>query len=38
MSLKRGIDKAVEAATNFIANTSREIKDKKELPGRFHLG
>jgi chaperonin GroEL len=31
MGLKRGIDKAVEAATNFIANTSREIKDKKEI-------
>lgn len=31
MSLKRGIDKAVEAATGFIANSSREIKDKKEI-------
>ncbi len=31
MSLKRGIDKAVEAAVNFVANTSREIKDKKEI-------
>lgn len=31
MSLKRGIDKAVEAAVNFIGNTSREITDKKEI-------
>jgi len=31
MSLKRGIDKAVEAAVNFVANSSREIKDKKEI-------
>jgi len=31
MSLKRGIDKAVEACVKFIADTSREIKDKKEI-------
>ncbi len=31
MSLKRGIDKAVESAVNFIASTSREIVDKKEI-------
>jgi chaperonin GroEL len=31
MSLKRGIDKAVEAAVNYVANSSREIKDKKEI-------
>ncbi|MCL2025645.1 MAG: chaperonin GroEL [Leptospirales bacterium] len=31
MSLKRGIDKAVEAATAFISGFSREIKDKKEI-------
>jgi chaperonin GroEL len=31
MSLKRGIDKAVEAAVKFIGDTSREIKDKKEI-------
>jgi len=31
MDLKRGIDKAVEASVNFIASTSREIKDKKEI-------
>jgi len=31
MSLKRGIDKAVEAAVNFIGNTAREITDKKEI-------
>ncbi len=31
MSLKRGIDKAVEAAVNFISSSSREIKDKKEI-------
>src|SRR5574344_1365953 len=31
MSLKRGIDKAVEAATSFIAGSAREIKDKKEI-------
>ena len=31
MSIKRGIDKAVEAATKFISDTSREIKDKKEI-------
>ena len=31
MSLKRGIDKAVEAAMAFISEFSREIKDKKEI-------
>lgn len=31
MSLKRGMDKAVEATVKFIADTSREIKDKKEI-------
>ncbi len=31
MDLKRGIDKAVEAAVNYIASTAREIKDKKEI-------
>ncbi|TAL39196.1 MAG: chaperonin GroEL [Spirochaetes bacterium] len=31
MSLKRGMDKAVEASVKFIADTSREIKDKKEI-------
>ncbi|HOP28634.1 MAG TPA: chaperonin GroEL [Spirochaetota bacterium] len=31
MDLKRGIDKAVEAAVNYVASTSREIKDKKEI-------
>jgi len=31
MDLKRGIDKAVEAAVNFVASTAREIKDKKEI-------
>ena len=31
MNLKRGIDRAVEAAVKFIADTSREIKDKKEI-------
>jgi len=31
MDLKRGIDKAVEAAINYIASVSREIKDKKEI-------
>ncbi len=31
MSLKRGIDKAVEAAVKFIGDTAREIKDKKEI-------
>lgn len=31
MSLKRGIDKAVDAATAFISSSSREIKDKKEI-------
>ncbi len=31
MSLKRGIDKAVETAVKFIADTAREIKDKKEI-------
>ncbi|HPS57113.1 MAG TPA: chaperonin GroEL [Spirochaetota bacterium] len=31
MDLKRGIDKAVEAAVNFVASIAREIKDKKEI-------
>ena len=31
MSLKRGIDKAVEAAVGFIASVHREILDKKEI-------
>jgi len=31
MSLKRGIDKAVEAAVDFIKSSAREIKDKKEI-------
>ncbi len=31
MSLKRGIDKAVEAAVIYIREMSREIKDKKEI-------
>ncbi len=31
MSLKRGIDKAVEAAVSHIAGDSREIVDKKEI-------
>ena len=31
MSLKRGIDKAVEAAVSYIKNNSQEIKDKKEI-------
>ncbi len=31
MSLKRGIDKAVDAAVKFIGDTAREIKDKKEI-------
>ncbi len=31
MDLKRGIDKAVEAAVNYVASTAREIKDKKEI-------
>jgi chaperonin GroEL len=31
MSLKRGIDKAVEAAVSFIASVAREIVDKKEI-------
>jgi chaperonin GroEL len=31
MDLKRGIDKAVEGAVNYIASISREIKDKKEI-------
>ena len=31
MSLKRGIDKAVEVAVKFIGDTAREIKDKKEI-------
>jgi len=31
MSLKRGIDKAVESAVKFIGDSSREIADKKEI-------
>jgi len=31
MSLKRGIDRAVETCVKFIADTAREIKDKKEI-------
>jgi chaperonin GroEL len=31
MSLKRGIDKAVESAVSYIASVSREIVDKKEI-------
>ena len=31
MSLKRGIDKAVEAVVSYIASASREIVDKKEI-------
>jgi len=31
MTLKRGIDKGVEAAVNFVASISREIVDKKEI-------
>ncbi|HOO70400.1 MAG TPA: chaperonin GroEL [Spirochaetota bacterium] len=31
MSLKRGIDKAVEAAVNYILSNAREIHDKKEI-------
>jgi chaperonin GroEL len=31
MGIKRGIDRAVEAATKYISETSREIKDKKEI-------
>ena len=31
MDLKRGIDKAVEAAVNYVASIAREIKDKKEI-------
>jgi len=31
MGLKRGMDKAVEATVKFIADTAREIKDKKEI-------
>jgi chaperonin GroEL len=31
MSIKRGIDKAVEGAVKYISETSREIKDKKEI-------
>ncbi len=31
MDLKRGIDKAVEGAVNYIASASREIVDKKEI-------
>jgi len=38
MDLKRGIDKAVEAAVNYIASVSREIKDKKRnCTGCFNL-
>ncbi len=31
MSLKRGIDKAVEAAVNYISSLSKEVVDKKEI-------
>lgn len=31
MSLKRGMDRGVEACVKFIADTAREIKDKKEI-------
>ncbi len=31
MSIKRGIDKAVEAAVIFIKSSARDIKDKKEI-------
>lgn len=31
MSIKRGIDKAVEAAVGYVASTAREISDKKEI-------
>lgn len=31
MSIKRGIEKAVETAVKFIADTSREISDKNEI-------
>ncbi len=31
MTLKRGMDKAVETTVKFIADTAREIKDKKEI-------
>jgi chaperonin GroEL len=31
MTIKRGIDKAVAAAIKYIADTSREINDKKEI-------
>ena len=31
MDLKRGIDKAVEGAVNYIASVAREIVDKKEI-------
>ncbi|HRZ25284.1 MAG TPA: chaperonin GroEL [Spirochaetota bacterium] len=31
MSLKRGIDKAVEAVVNYILSNAREIRDKKEI-------
>ncbi len=31
MGLKRGMDKAVEATVKYIADTAREIKDKKEI-------
>ena len=31
MAIKRGIEKAVDAGVKFVADTSREIKDKKEI-------
>jgi len=31
MSLKRGMDRGVDACVKFIADTAREIKDKKEI-------
>ncbi len=31
MDIKRGIDKAVEGVVKFVADTAREIKDKKEI-------
>jgi chaperonin GroEL len=31
MSIKRGIDKAVETVVKFVSDTAREIKDKKEI-------
>ncbi len=31
MSIKRGIDKAVQGAVSFVASSAREIKDKKEI-------